>query len=192
MLAQHDALLNAMRKHQLRAIDKKVERYIDAFFDMTRMEDQISGRVEGNHGVYTVSFGLTDGVLRAVCSCYIGSGGGCHHCAALAHTFLRNPEQFKAIERVERSAITTLEDVAAYVRSRPLADLLADLRAAGITQKAFCEAIGMNPRHLSAVNSSEKRNHYFNELGAIKLAAIWALENLEAPESDKPKTKKRQ
>lgn len=184
MHAQDDALISAMKEKQFRAIDAKVKRYVDAFFDMTRLDDQISGRVDGNHGVYTVTIRLQDGRLSSACSCYIGGSGGCHHCAALAHTFLRDPEQFTVVERVERSAITTLEDVDAYVSSHPLADLLAEMRAKGITQKAFCEAIGMNPRHLSSVNSSEKRNHFFNELGAIKLAVLWALENLEAPKSE--------
>ena len=50
------------------------------------------------------------------------------------------------------------------------------LRAIGITQKAFAESIGMNSRHLSAVKSSERRNRYFNELGAVKVACLWFLE----------------
>jgi hypothetical protein len=47
------------------------------------------------------------------------------------------------------------------------------------TQKEFAESIGMNSRHLGAVKSSELRNHYFNELGANKLACLWMLEHLE-------------
>lgn len=36
----------------------------------------------------------------------------------------------------------------------------------------------MNPRHLSAVRSSELRNHFYNELGAIKLAVMWVIEHV--------------
>lgn len=39
------------------------------------------------------------------------------------------------------------------------------------------QAVGMNPRHLSAVRASELRNHFYNELGAIKLAVIWMSEH---------------
>ena len=46
----------------------------------------------------------------------------------------------------------------------------------GITQKAFCESIGMSTRHLAAVKSSELRNRYYHELGAMKLACLWVLE----------------
>ena len=49
----------------------------------------------------------------------------------------------------------------------------------GITQKAFAEAMGMNPRHLTAVKSSERRNRTYNELGAIKLACLWALDRFK-------------
>jgi len=55
---------------------------------------------------------------------------------------------------------------------------LAELKAKGISQAAFAETIGMNPRHLGAVKSSKKRNHFFNELGAIKLACLWMLEHV--------------
>lgn len=174
-----DALASALRGSWSAAPGKKAEAYIDKFFNTTRLGDQISGQVEGNHGVYTVTIRLEDGRLSSACSCYIGKGGGCHHCAALAHTFLRRPEPFTLVEKKERAAVATLDDLSAYLRSRPLVELLAELRAKGITQKAFCEAIGMNPRHLSTVRSSEERNHFYNELGAIKLAVLWALENLE-------------
>jgi hypothetical protein len=52
------------------------------------------------------------------------------------------------------------------------------LKDKGITQKAFAEQIGMNTRHLAAIKSSELRHHYFNELGATKLACLWVLEHL--------------
>ncbi|MEA3397376.1 MAG: hypothetical protein U9R05_07935, partial [Chloroflexota bacterium] len=58
-----------------------------------------------------------------------------------------------------------------------LADALSQLKARGITQKAFAASIGMNTRHLLAVKSSERRNRYFNELGALKLACLWVLEH---------------
>jgi hypothetical protein len=53
------------------------------------------------------------------------------------------------------------------------------MRAKGITQKAFCAAVGMSTQHLSAVKSSELRNRRFHELGATKLAVLWVLDNLE-------------
>ena len=59
-----------------------------------------------------------------------------------------------------------------------LEDLLGQLKATGVTQKAFAEQIGMNPRHLTAIKSSELRHHYFNELGATKLACLWVLEQV--------------
>jgi hypothetical protein len=43
---------------------------------------------------------------------------------------------------------------------------------------ALAEQIGMNTRHLAAIRSSELRHHYFNELGATKLACLWVLEHL--------------
>jgi predicted DNA-binding ArsR family transcriptional regulator len=55
-----------------------------------------------------------------------------------------------------------LTDVRAYLDSVTLDALLTQLKAKGITQKAFAEQIGMSTRHLAAIKSSELRNHYFN------------------------------
>jgi len=49
------------------------------------------------------------------------------------------------------------------------------LKARGITQKAFAASIGMSTQHLAAVKASERRNRYFHELGALKLACLWVL-----------------
>ena len=63
---------------------------------------------------------------------------------------------------------------------------MTQLKGKGITQKAFAEQIGMNTRHLAAIKSSELRHHYFNELGATKLACLWVIERL----AKKPKKKR--
>ena len=80
------------------------------------------------------------------------------------------PKQIKEVRQ--------LTDVRASLESVTLDTLLNQLKAQGITQKAFAEQIGMNTRHLSAIKASELRHHYFNELGATKLACLWVLEHL--------------
>lgn len=60
-------------------------------------------------------------------------------------------------------------DLQSYLQGVTLDPLIKDLKAQGITQKRFVESIGMNPWQLSAIKSSELRNRYFNELGAVKL-----------------------
>ena len=79
----------------------------------------------------------------------------------------------------DKNDLSRLDDLPAYLKNATLETLLAELKAKGITQKAFAESIGMNPRHLGAVKSSEQRNHFFNELGAIKLACLWMLEHMD-------------
>jgi transcriptional regulator with XRE-family HTH domain len=51
------------------------------------------------------------------------------------------------------------------------------LKEKGIAQKAFAAGIGMSTQHLSAVKSSEIKNRFYHELGAIKLACLWVLEH---------------
>ncbi|MFQ5435849.1 MAG: hypothetical protein ACE5FD_13305 [Anaerolineae bacterium] len=70
------------------------------------------------------------------------------------------------------TAVHDLDTLQAYLDSVTLDDLVKQLRTQGITQKAFCESIGMTSRHLSAVKSSELRNRRFHELEATKLAVL--------------------
>ncbi|MCB0113953.1 MAG: hypothetical protein KDD84_07675 [Caldilineaceae bacterium] len=172
-------LKTVLAQHWPSARGKKVARYVDKFWDRQRRGQRISGVVEGNHGDYTVSIGVDEDTIHAACSCYIGSHGTCHHCAALAHTFIADPDSFIAIRRIEREEIQGLDSLKRYLESVTLDDLVKSLRAKGVTQKAFCEAIGMSTKHLSTVKSSELKNRRYHELGAIKLAVLWVMENIE-------------
>ncbi len=175
-----DELKNIIEANWHHASHPKIQRYVGKFFERTRTENKIAAKVNGNHGVYLVSIEAKDQGTRSACSCYIGKGGGCHHCAALARTFLNNPDSFKVVERKTlKRKIATPEDLADYLRGTTLEELLKDLKAAGITQKDFAESIGMNPRHLSSIKSSEARNRYYNELGATKLACLWMIEHFK-------------
>lgn len=158
--------------------DQKTQQYVGKFIDNTVVGNKIVAKVKGNHGTYTVSIELTDDKLVAACSCYIGKGGYCHHCQALALTYLQNPASFNEVQMKTREDVKQVNDLQAYLQSVTLESLLKQLNSQGITQKAFAESIGMNPRHLTAIKSSEARNHFFNELGATKLACLWLLEHV--------------
>jgi uncharacterized Zn finger protein len=174
-----ETLQTAIRSHWSAAPSDKARRYIGKFFQSMRVGSKIVAKVEGNHGTYAVSIDAGSGRVSSACSCYIGKGGFCHHCEALAHTFLRNPDAFQEIQPPAREAIRNLADVQAYLQGVTLETLLAELKANGITQTAFAASIGMSTRHLSAVKAGELRNHFFNELGSTKLACLWVLEHVK-------------
>ena len=156
----------------------KAGRYVGKFFNQTRTDTKIVAQVEGNHGTYTVSIQIDGCGLRSACSCYIGGDGGCHHCTALAITFLNDPSLFKKSNSKRLDKVQDLTGLRKYLKHTTLEMLLKRLKEEGITQKAFAESIGMNPRHLTSIKSCELRNRYYNELGATKLACLWTLEHL--------------
>jgi len=182
-----DELKNIIEANFHHASHPKVQRYVGKFFERTRTENKIAAKVHGNHGVYLVSIEVKDKGTRSACSCYIGKGGGCHHCYALAHTFLNSPDSFKVIERKTLPKTPALEDISDYLRGTTLDELLKELKAAGVAQKDFAESIGMNPRHLSSIKSSELRNRYYNELGATKLACLWMIEHTRSARKSRRK-----
>jgi hypothetical protein len=183
-----EALQTSIRDHWSSTAGDK---YVGRFFSRTRTGTKIVARVTGNHGDYTVSIAVGAHGVTAACSCYVGKGGYCHHCAALAQTFLDDPVTFQEIHPPERKQVGggsgapsgTGAELQAYLTGVTLDELLAQFKAHGITHKAFAEGIGMNPRHLGAIKTSELRNHFFNELGATKLACLWVIEHLGKPEN---------
>lgn len=159
-------------------LNSKTTQYIGKFFARIRKDKKIVALVEGNHGTYTVSIDTTQPKQPFLtCSCYIGKGGYCHHCRALAITFLNEPDSFviKVVKKWEE--VNCLADVSEYLEGITLEELLNILKAQGITQKAFAESIGCSSQHLTAVKTGEKRNRFYHELGATKLACLWVLEN---------------
>ncbi len=172
-------LTTAIQNHWSDTPGDKAKRYVGQFYNATRRGTRISAQVEGNHGTYTVSVHVEGRRLSSACSCYIGKSGDCHHCHALALTFLNDPGAFQEIRSKSLNQVQSLPELEEYLQGTTLDALLSELRANGITQKAFAESIGMNLRHLSAIKSSELRNHYYNELGATKLACLWVLEHIK-------------
>ncbi len=168
---------------------KKTAGYVGQFFDRKRTGGKIVAKVEGNWGTYTVSLVVKDARVVAACSCYVG--GGCHHCRALAQTFLNDPQSFVVVTRKTRGRIRTLDDLEAYLKSTTLDELTQQLKQQGVTQTAFADSIGMSSRHLTAIKSSEARNRYFHELGATKLACLWVLENIKTAENASNKAGKK-
>ncbi len=171
-------LQRTIKRQWSRVPSQKARPYVNAFFAAVRTGTKITAKVVGNHGTYTVSMQLDTHSLTSACSCYIGKHGHCHHCEALAITFLREPGVFKVVTPQSVKSVQSLPDVAGYLQHRTLDALLKELKTHGITQTAFAESIGMNTQHLSAIKVSELRNRSFHALGATKLACLWALEHL--------------
>ncbi|MGH9752737.1 MAG: hypothetical protein ACREA2_08125 [Blastocatellia bacterium] len=169
---------------------EKVARYVGRFFDRQRTGKKIVAKVVGNHGTYTVSLAVQNGRANGSCSCYVGRGG-CHHCVALAKTFLGDPESFVAVIRKKRTSIRTLDGLASYLEGITLDELAEKMKERGITQTAFAESVGMSPRHLTAIKSSEARHRYFHELGVTKLAVLWVIENIEVNVASRTKPRKK-
>lgn len=172
-----DTLTQALRRQWPSQPGEKAQRYVNQFTHRVRTGPKIVAKVEGNHGTYTVSIQATpQGTVTSACSCYIGKHGFCHHCAALAATFLQFPDSF--VEKVTKplEAVEGLADLPDYLGGVTLESLLAQLKEKGISQKVFAASIGMSTQHLSAVKSSELKNRFYHELGATKLACLWVLE----------------
>lgn len=174
-----ESLQAELRAFWRAAPSEKAKRYVGKFFETTRAGSKIAGKVQGNHGTYLVSIEASPGHLSSACSCYIGKRGFCHHCEALAYTFLETPGGFREVQSTARDEVRSLDDLHVYLQGVTLETLLAELKAHGITQSAFAAGIGMNSRHLSAVKSAESRNNFYHELGATKVACLWVLEHIK-------------
>lgn len=179
--SDYEALKIAIEQRWPHPPGDKARRYIGKFLETTRLGTRIAGRVVGNHGTYTVTIQVEkdSAGINSACSCYIGKGGYCHHCHALGLTFLQSPETFVELKTRPLEAVATPDDMLECLRGVTLDDLIGQLRAIGITQKAFAASIGTSTQHLSAVKASERRNRYFHDLGAIKVACLWFLEHFE-------------
>ena len=179
-------IADAIRRAWPESPSGKARGYVGQFVKRKRTGMKISGRVEGNHGTYTVTIKVMTDSIGTACSCYVGKNEGfCHHCVALGFTFLNDPETFEEVQVKPRVQIKNMQDVSSYLGSVTLDELVKELKAQGITQQSLAAAIGMSSQHLSAVKSSELKNRYFHELGATKLACLWVLEHVKSTAAKK-------
>ncbi len=185
-----ESLQKTIKKNWNHTPSAKAQSYVGQFFDRALYPDKIVARVDGNYGVYRVSIEIHNKIVKSACSCYIGKHGYCHHCHALALTFLNNPDSFQFVEEPKLQKIKGLEDIHSFLTAKTLEILLKELKDKGISQKDFAESIGMSSRHLTSIKSSELRNRYYNELGATKLACLWVLEHCKQPKESLEKEKK--
>jgi uncharacterized Zn finger protein len=106
-----EQLHTAIKRHWPRVPSKKAQPYVNAFSARVRSGTNITAKVVGNHGTYTVSIQLDTQGLTSACSCYIGKHGSCHHCEALALTFVQDPSLFQVVTPKQRKDVRTLTDV---------------------------------------------------------------------------------
>jgi hypothetical protein len=170
-------------------VSEKVNRYIGKFCECRVKNERILAKVKGNYGEYTVSLKLDARRVDFNCSCYVGKHG-CHHCLALAHTFLKDSESFEIITETKRSDVKNLEQLGSYLDYVTLGELMDELKSVGISQKEFAKATGTTSQHLSSVKTSETRNRFYKGLGATKLACLWMIENAKKIEKNDGKSKK--
>src|SRR5216684_3202625 len=107
-------LKKAVRRKWSAEPSPKAQQYVGTFFDTIIVGNKISAKVSGNHGTYTVSVEIKDNELVSACSCYIGKGGYCHHCEALAWTYLQNPASFNEVQMKQREDVKHVSDLQAY------------------------------------------------------------------------------
>jgi uncharacterized Zn finger protein len=112
-----DVLKAAIRSYWSRTPSDKAKRYIGQFFNMARVGTKITAQVVGNYGTYTVSIQAKGQDFSSACSCYIGAGGGCHHCEAIAITFLNDANAFKEVKPKKLKEVQSLKDLRGYLSS---------------------------------------------------------------------------
>jgi hypothetical protein len=69
-----------------------------------------------------------------------------------------------------------LDELEVYLQDTTLEALLDECRARGITQKRLATLFRLPANFLTVVKSSERKGHYFNFIGACKLACLYMLE----------------
>lgn len=76
---------------------------------------------------------------------------------------------------MELPRFDNLEDLEDYVEYITLEALLEECRKQGITQKRLAKMFRLPSNFLTVVKSSERKGHYFNFIGACKIACLHVL-----------------
>ena len=159
-MSEISALQTAIRAQWRAAPSEKAKRYMGQFFETTRSDRRSPARCMATMAPTS----CPSSPQRTACRPAVAAISAKAAFATIAKRWRtrssESPQIFREVQPTAREAIRSLADLQAYLQGVTLETLLAELKANGITQTAFAASIGMNTRHLSAVKSSELRNHF--------------------------------
>lgn len=71
--------------------------------------------------------------------------------------------------------LNNLDELENYLEATTLESLLEECRRRGMTQKRLAKMFRLPSNFLSVVKRSERKGHYFNFIGACKIACLYVL-----------------
>jgi len=122
-----------LKEEQLRNICtpmnfQRAENYIGRFYDCKLEGTVLTGKVKGNHGIYSVELKIDTDPLEYKCGCETSKTMFCKHAAALGLTYIYTPWVFTTDFHIDREEVKTLEDLDLYLRNIKLKTLVEELK----------------------------------------------------------------
>ncbi len=85
---------------------------------------------------------------------------------------------------MELPAFDNLDELERYLKATTLESLLNECRARGITQTRLAGMFRLPSNFLTVVKRSERKGHYFNFIGACKIACLYILQMSDRASGD--------
>jgi hypothetical protein len=155
----------------------RAEGSVGQFYNCTIKNGDLHGKIKGNHGVYEVTLQTSKSPLPVPTE-KDDQHGSAKHAAALGLTYIYTPWVFRSADKIDRSKLTTFDDIQFYVAITPLRQLTDELKIAGISLSKLAEITRVPLQQISTVikDSDNGVPHAITE--PLKMACLYLLENI--------------
>ena len=170
-----------LKEEQLRNICtpmnfQRAENYIGRFYDCKLEGTVLTGKVKGNHGIYSVELKIDTDPLEYKCGCETSKTMFCKHAAALGLTYIYTPWVFTTDFHIDREEVKTLEDLDLYLRNIKLKTLVEELKKKDINISKLVELLGISVQQLSTVIKDDMKGKFHILTIPLKLSCLYLIE----------------
>lgn len=155
---------------------QRAENYVGKFHNCSVNDSLIKGTIRGNHGDYTVTLKIDTDPIQFECECEKGQDVFCKHAAALGLTYIYTPWVFVSDRKMDRSALSTTDDVKLYIKTTPLKQMLDDLKKVGVSISELADLCGVSMKQISGIVKEDSGGKHHQLTDPVKMSCLFLLE----------------
>lgn len=155
---------------------QRAENYVGKFSDCKVEGTTLTGKIKGNHGVYSVILHIDSDPITYTCDCDKSHAYFCKHAAALGLTYIYTPWVFATDRTLDRNDISSFDDLSFFVRSTTLKSLMEDLKKQNVGVSVISEVTGVPVQQVSSILKDEAAGKHHVLTDPLKLSCMLLLD----------------
>jgi hypothetical protein len=157
---------------------QRAEGVVGQFHDCIVKDGDLHAKIKGNHGVYSIVLHTSKSPLQVEGTDTNTDGGSTKHMAALGLSYIYTPWIFKCEDDIDRTELTTVDDIQFYTAITPLRQLVDEMKTHKIPLTKLAEITRIPLQHISQIVRDSENGISHGRTEALKLSCLYLLDKV--------------